>query len=103
MFRGLLSVGVLVVFPAAALAHQPCSTDARHVVDELSRHVLERAAGPGSLDAFYRLDRNHDNRLTRAEMGSASNSSPFAMIDTHGDGRITRDEFRTGAVPRSGR
>jgi len=75
---------------------------------------------------FSYLDVNNDNRLTRAELGSASNSSPFAMIDTDGDGRITlgewpyshrsfdeqdlnsngaitRDEFRMGAVPASRR
>ena len=48
MFRGLLSIAVLVVFPAVALAQQPCTTDARHVVDELYRHMLERSADPGS-------------------------------------------------------
>jgi len=48
MFRGLLSIAVLVVFPAVALAQQPCTTDARRVVDELYRHMLERSADPGS-------------------------------------------------------
>ena len=48
MFRGLFSIAVLVVFPAVALAQQPCTTDARHVVDELYRHMLERSADPGS-------------------------------------------------------
>ena len=48
MFRGLLSVAVLVVMPTVALAQQPCTTDARHVVDELYRHMLERSADAGS-------------------------------------------------------
>ncbi len=48
MFRGLLSIAVLAVFPAVALAQQPCTTDARYVVDELYRHMLERSADPGS-------------------------------------------------------
>src|SRR5258706_13626931 len=48
MFRRLLSIAVLAVFPAVAFAQQPCTTDARHVVDELYRAMLERSADPGS-------------------------------------------------------
>jgi Ca2+-binding EF-hand superfamily protein len=48
MFRGLLSVAVLVVMPTVALAQQPCTTDARQVVNELYRHMLERSADPSS-------------------------------------------------------
>jgi Ca2+-binding EF-hand superfamily protein len=48
MFRRILSVAVLVAFPAAAMAQQPCTTDARRVVDELYRHMLERSADPSS-------------------------------------------------------
>ena len=48
MSRMLLSVVVLVVFPGLALAQQPCTSDARHVVDELYRHVLERPSDAGS-------------------------------------------------------
>jgi Ca2+-binding EF-hand superfamily protein len=46
--RGLLMIGVLVVVPTVASAQQPCTTDARHVVNELYRHMLERSAGPDS-------------------------------------------------------
>src|SRR2546425_12632877 len=48
MSRRFLSVVVLVVFPGIALAQQPCTSDARHVIDELYRHMLERSADPGS-------------------------------------------------------
>ena len=48
MSRGFLSVVVLAVFPGVALAQQPCTSDARHVIDELYRHMLERSADPGS-------------------------------------------------------
>jgi hypothetical protein len=47
MLRGLLVLSVLA-FPVAAQAQQPCTTDARRVVDELYRHILERPADPGS-------------------------------------------------------
>src|SRR6266850_3259766 len=48
MLRNLLFVGALTVVPAVAQAQQPCTTDARHVVDELYRHMLERSADPSS-------------------------------------------------------
>ncbi len=54
---------------------------------------IERNEWDGSLDTFYRLDRNDDGRLTRAEMGSARNSSPFAAMDTNGDRRISLGEW----------
>jgi len=95
-------------------------------LDANNNGIIDRSEWDGSLDAFYRLDRNNDGRLTRAEMGSARNSSPFGMIDTNGDGRITlgewpyshrsfdaqdvdgdgiitRGEFRSGAVSAPGR
>jgi len=48
MIRGLLFVGALVVFPTVVSAQQPCTTDARHVVNELYRHMLERTPDAGS-------------------------------------------------------
>ena len=48
MLRRLLSAAVLVLMPTVALAQQPCTTDARHVVNELYRHMLERSADPSS-------------------------------------------------------
>src|ERR1700749_4917188 len=50
MFRGLLSAGLMALAPSAALAQQQaCNTsDARHVVDELYRHMLERTSDSAS-------------------------------------------------------
>src|SRR5258706_15583561 len=48
MFRRLLSIAVFAVLPAVAFAQQPCTPDARHVVDDLYRHMLERSADPSS-------------------------------------------------------
>ena len=53
MLRAVVLVGVLGLFPAVASAQQPCTTDARRVVDEIYRQVLERSAGnsnPGMVD-----------------------------------------------------
>ena len=50
--RALLAALILV--PAVASA-QPCTSDARRVVDELYRHMLERAADPASSSLVQRL------------------------------------------------
>jgi len=86
---------------------------------------IERNEWDGSLDTFYQLDRNNDARITRVELNNGRRSN-FAALDANGDGRIalgewqwshrsfddmdtnhdgviTPDEFRSGAVPTSGR
>jgi Ca2+-binding EF-hand superfamily protein len=55
MLRKTLLTAVLVFAPAVSWAQQPCTTDARRVVDELYRHMLERAADPGSASWVNRL------------------------------------------------
>jgi hypothetical protein len=44
MQRALLVLVALAWFPGGAAAQQPCTADARHVVNELYRHMLERPA-----------------------------------------------------------
>src|SRR5687767_9759688 len=48
MFRAAVFIVTLTSVPALASAQQPCTPDARHVVDELYRHMLERPAGQAS-------------------------------------------------------
>jgi hypothetical protein len=48
MLRRILCIVALLSVPAAASAQQPCTTDARHVVDEMYRHMLERTPDQGS-------------------------------------------------------
>ena len=50
-----LFVGLLLVAPATAAAQAPCTTDARRVVDEIYRHMLERAPDPDSAGHVERL------------------------------------------------
>jgi len=57
MFRGLVFIGVLAAFPVLAYAQRPCTSDARRVVDELYRHILERPADPGSQSWVRMLER----------------------------------------------
>ncbi len=56
MFRGLVFAGLFALAPSFAMAQQPCTTDARHVVDELYRHMLERTADAGSQGWVDRLN-----------------------------------------------
>jgi Ca2+-binding EF-hand superfamily protein len=46
-------IAALLVFPAVAAAQEPCTGDARHVVNEIYRQILERSADRGS-DTFVR-------------------------------------------------
>jgi len=62
-------------------------------LDVNNNGTIERNEWDGSLDTFYRLDRNDDGRITRIEMGSGRNPSPFATMDSDGDGRITLGEW----------
>lgn len=55
MVRVLAFVGALIFSPAFAWAQQPCTSDARRVVDEIYRHMLERGADPGSSGMVERL------------------------------------------------
>jgi Ca2+-binding EF-hand superfamily protein len=94
-------------------------------LDVNNNGYIDRNEWDGSLDTFYQLDRNNDNRISRDEM-NAGRRTTFAAIDVNGDGHITlgewqwshrsfddmdrnhdgvitRDEFRAGAVPTSGR
>ena len=48
MLRRFALFALLALAPSVAFAQQPCTTDARRVVDELYRHMLERAVDPGS-------------------------------------------------------
>jgi len=48
MHRATILTLMLAFTPAMALAQQPCTTDARRVVNELYRHMLERQPDAGS-------------------------------------------------------
>ena len=56
MFRGLLFAGLLALAPNYAMAQQPCTTDARRVVDELYRHMLERTSDSASQNWVEKLN-----------------------------------------------
>ncbi len=75
---------VLTVFlPAVAAAQQPCTTDARQVVNELYRHMLERQADAGSAHWVQQLE---SGRMTVRGVVRAIAASP----DTHSGSCIRR-------------
>jgi Ca2+-binding EF-hand superfamily protein len=101
------------------------ATDRFTYLDVNNDGYIDRNEWDGSLDTFYDLDTNKDNRITRAELNRGRRPT-FAALDANGDGRITlgewgwshrsfdemdsngdgvitRDEFRAGAVPTTGR
>jgi len=100
-------------------------TDRFSYLDTNNNNFVERNEWDGSLDTFYQLDRNNDNRISRAELNQGRRANfaaldangddritlnewgwshrSFDQMDTNNDGVITRQEFRSGAVPTSGR
>ncbi len=102
MFRRAIAAAVLVALPSIASAQQPCTTDARRVVNELYRHMLERTADPGSqswvdkltngttvLDIVHAIadSSEHQQRFYNAEEGAAANERAVANLYRHLLGR----------------
>jgi hypothetical protein len=73
MFRAVMLLLAFTLAPSVALAQQPCTPDARHVVNELYRHMLERQADPGSAHWVQQLE---SGRLTVREVVRAIAKSP---------------------------
>ena len=61
MYRAAILTCALMAMPALASAQQPCTTDARRVVNELYRHMLERQPDASSANWVQELQ---SGRLT---------------------------------------
>ena len=57
MWRLAVLVSALTVIPSLAVAQQPCIMDARQVIEQVYRQVLERSADPGASVWVDRLSR----------------------------------------------
>jgi Ca2+-binding EF-hand superfamily protein len=73
MYRAVILVLALVFSPAVVAAQQPCTTDARQVVNELYRHILERQADAGSAHWVQQLE---SGRMTVRDVVRAIAKSP---------------------------
>src|SRR5262245_38412370 len=102
MVRGLVFAGLLALAPSIALAQQPCTTDARHVVNELYRHMLERSPDAGSQGWVDRLNSGttvreivrqiaqspeHMSRFFNAGEGATANRNSVGTLYRHILGR----------------
>lgn len=56
MYRTVMLFTALTLFAGPAAAQQPCTTDARQVVNELYRHMLERSPDAGSAHWVQQLE-----------------------------------------------
>jgi Ca2+-binding EF-hand superfamily protein len=56
MYRALMLMLTVTFAPSMVAAQQPCTTDARQVVNELYRHMLERGADAGSAHWVQQLE-----------------------------------------------
>jgi Ca2+-binding EF-hand superfamily protein len=72
MLRRTIVATLLIAAPTAAWAQQPCTTDARRVVDELYRHMLERAPDAGSARWVSRLEAGTTVREVVREIAKSS-------------------------------
>src|SRR5438132_684121 len=109
MFRGLVFAGLLALAPSFAWAQQPCSTDARHVVDELYRHMLERTADAGSQGWVARLNQGMTVRELVRQIAQSPehlqrfvNPSEGANANRNAVGTMYRHIFGDWGVPGSG-
>ena len=75
MLRIAVFVAVLAASPAISYAQQPCTSDARHVVNELYRHILERSADASSQGWVDKLQ----GGMTVRELAHALVDSPEHM------------------------
>lgn len=84
MWRVLSLIVALTFVPLAASAQQPCTTDARRVVDELYRHMFERGADAGSADHVRALEsgRTTVRNLVRDFAKSSEHTQRFMQRET---------------------
>ena len=92
MVRGLVFAGLLALAPGVAMAQQPCTTDARQVVNELYRHILERSADAGSQGWADKLN----NGTTVREIVRQIAQSPEHMSRFHNAGEGATARQRPG-------
>lgn len=84
MYRATILLFALVLTPALASAQQPCTTDARRVVNELYRHMLERQADPASAQWVQELQggRSTVREIVRNIANSEEHTQRFHMADS---------------------
>ena len=97
LVRASAVLSALLLLPAAAGAQQPCTSDARHVVNELYQHILERSADRGS-DQWVRQLRSGQatvREVVRQLVVSSEHAQRFVPTESPDDReRAVRNLFR---------
>lgn len=79
MWRVAVLVSALTVLPSFAAAQQPCTTDARQVIDQVYRQILERPADNGASGWIERLNaRTTVREIVRGVAKSSEHLQRFA-------------------------
>jgi hypothetical protein len=112
MLRIAVFLSALTLVPSFAVAQPPCTTDARRVVDEIYRHVLERASDNGSAAWVDRLmsgttvrevvrgiakSPEHINRFGTEERNSVINTMYRHILNREADAQGRTDAVNTAA------
>jgi len=92
MSRVALFIGALTLVPSLAAAQPPCTTDARLVVDEIYRHVLERAPDAGSAAWVDRL--NSGTTVREVVRGIAKSPEHIQRFGTEARESVVRTMYR---------
>jgi hypothetical protein len=101
MFRRAFIVGALVVAPVSASAQQPCTTDARAVVNVIYQRILERGADGGADALADRLQRGTvtTRELIREVAKSREHLSRFLQGKSHEEGVAILYNHLMGRAP----
>jgi Ca2+-binding EF-hand superfamily protein len=101
MFSRAFIVGALMFAPVAASAQQPCTTDARAVVNVIYQRVLERGADAGADALADRLQRGTvtARELVREVAKSREHLGRFLQGKSHEEGVRMLYEHLMGRAP----
>src|SRR5688572_8893188 len=88
MYRAVILSLAVISIPALAAAQQPCTTDARRVVNELYRHMLERQPDAGSAEWVQQLQSGSVTvrEVVRRIANSPEHTQRFLQEDTNNEG-----------------
>src|SRR5688572_24127652 len=92
MLRVAVFISALTLTPSLAMAQPPCTTDGRRVVDEIYRHVLERAPDNGSAMWVDRL--NSGTTVREVVRGIAKSPEHIQRFGTEDRNSVIRTMYR---------
>lgn len=92
MWRVAVLVGAILVLPSLAEAQQPCTTDARQVIDQVYRQILERPADAGASVWIDRL--NAGTTVREIVRGVAHSSEHLQRFGNQARENVVVDVYR---------